>query len=157
VTPSLVLEHEMKPAHVTAHYTSQRAVMECGCDAKTGERRGPPTSDDYSLPRVFSEKLPAQLPPSPQRDQGRCVISRQPKHLTATLQKPASNALKQKDIRTSYHPWVHCHNNGLRPTSRRNPSLAGWRAAGCAGLLDVGADGGRCELCRAATQLTQCN
>jgi hypothetical protein len=53
--------------------------MECGCDAKTVERRGEVYRFLQNLGACFRKFLTAQLPPSPQR------YIRQERHLQAEL------------------------------------------------------------------------
>jgi hypothetical protein len=68
-----------------AHCTSQQAVMECACDAKTGESRGHQLWMTTACCVCFCKFLAAQLPPSPQRTKGRSAT---PKH---NLQSKSDN------------------------------------------------------------------
>jgi hypothetical protein len=55
-------------------YTSQQAVMERVCDEKSGERRGDHLKITTKLIACFRKIFAAQIPPSPQRDQGGSVL-----------------------------------------------------------------------------------
>ena len=62
-------------------YTSQQAVMECVCDEKSGERRGDHLKMTTEPVACFRKIFAAQIPPSPQSDQGRADISKSYKTL----------------------------------------------------------------------------
>jgi hypothetical protein len=52
--------------------------MERVCDEKSGERRGDNLNIVTSLIACFRKIFAAQIPPSPQRDQGRATTFRRP-------------------------------------------------------------------------------
>jgi hypothetical protein len=66
------------PPHTTParnkKYKCQQAVMERVCDEKSGERRGDQLKMATQPVACFRKIFAAQIPPSPQSDQGRSVI-----------------------------------------------------------------------------------
>jgi hypothetical protein len=53
---------------------SQQAVMERVCDEKSEERRGDQLKIATNVIACFRKIFAAQIPPSPQRHQGRCAL-----------------------------------------------------------------------------------
>jgi hypothetical protein len=69
--------------HETARCTTQQAVIECGSDAKTVERRGGVFRTLQNLVACFRKFLTVELPQAPQRTKASQVIFNQ--RVQATL------------------------------------------------------------------------
>jgi hypothetical protein len=72
-------------------YNSQQAVAERVCDEKSGERRGDQLKITTPPGACFRKIFAAQIPPSPQSDQGRAELF-EPALQTTKPEATSSNA-----------------------------------------------------------------